>query len=141
MPCSAYHAEYGCNYTAVIPTNIYGPHDNFNIQVSASSHARHILPVQPALSADSFLHVCFYALIQDGHVIPGLIHKCYIAKRDGTDFTIWGSGTPLRQFIHSSDLAALTVWTLRNYKSVDPIILSVVMSWRCISLVEQLCTA
>lgn len=88
-----YKEEYGCNFTSIIPTNIYGPHDNFSIA--------------------------------DGHVIPGLIHKCYLAKKDGTDFTIWGSGKPLRQFIHSSDLAALTVWTLRNYHSVDPIILSV----------------
>ncbi|CAK0907175.1 unnamed protein product [Prorocentrum cordatum] len=63
--------------------------------------------------------------IDDGHVIPGLIHKCYIAKRDGTDLTIWGSGSPLRQFIYSKDLAWLTVWTLRNYDSVEPIILSV----------------
>jgi GDP-L-fucose synthase len=63
--------------------------------------------------------------IADGHVIPGLIHKCFLAQRDGTDFTVWGSGAPLRQFIHSSDLAALTVWTLREYESVDPIILSV----------------
>jgi nucleoside-diphosphate-sugar epimerase len=53
--------------------------------------------------------------IEDGHVVPGLIHKCYLAKRDGTDFTIWGSGAPLRQFIYSADLAALTVWVLRNY--------------------------
>lgn len=55
-------------------------------------------------------------LHQDGHVIPGLIHKCYTAKATGTDFVIWGSGTPLRQFIHSHDLAALTVWTLREYE-------------------------
>merc|ERR1711920_708239 len=55
--------------------------------------------------------------IDNGHVIPGLIHKCYIAKRDGTDFTIWGSGSPLRQFIYSKDLAWLTVWVLRNYDS------------------------
>jgi len=58
-------------------------------------------------------------------VIPGLIHKCYIAQKEGKPFTIWGSGKPLRQFIHSADLAALTVWTLRNYGSIDPIILSV----------------
>lgn len=63
--------------------------------------------------------------IDDGHVIPGLIHKCYIAKRDGTDFTIWGSGSPLRQFIFSRDLAELMVWTLRSYDSIEPIILSV----------------
>lgn len=65
----AYAEEYGCNFTSIIPTNIYGPNDNF--------------------------------LIENGHVIPGLIHKCYIAKRDGTPFTVWGSGKPLRQFIYS----------------------------------------
>jgi len=63
--------------------------------------------------------------LQDGHVIPGLIHKCYLAKQSGSDFVIWGSGTPLRQFIYSRDLAALTVWVLRGYDAVDPIILSV----------------
>lgn len=52
-----YADEYGCKFTSVIPTNIYGPHDNFSIQ--------------------------------GGHVIPGLIHKAYIAKRDGTDLNIW----------------------------------------------------
>ena len=88
-----YAEEYGCQFTSIIPTNVYGPHDNFSIE--------------------------------DGHVIPGLIHKCYKAKRDGTDFTIWGTGSPLRQFIHSADLAALTVWVMRNYHDVDPIILSV----------------
>jgi GDP-L-fucose synthase len=89
----AYAEEYGCNFTSIIPTNIYGPHDNFSIQ--------------------------------NGHVIPGLIHKCYLAKRDNTPFTIWGSGTPLRQFIYSLDLAELTVWVMRHYHSPDPITLSV----------------
>jgi len=87
-----YKDQYGLEYTSVIPTNIYGPHDNF--------------------------------CIEDGHVIPGLIHKCYTAKRDGTDFVIWGSGSPLRQFIYSEDLADLTVWVLRHYDSIEPIILS-----------------
>jgi GDP-L-fucose synthase len=89
----AYAEEYGCNFTSIIPTNIYGPHDNFNIQ--------------------------------NGHVIPGLIHKCYIAKRDNTPFTIWGSGTPLRQFVYSRDLAELTVWVMREYHDPTPITLSV----------------
>jgi GDP-L-fucose synthase len=88
-----YNEEYGCNYTSIIPTNIYGPHDNFSIE--------------------------------DGHVIPGLIHKTYLAKKNGTDLTIWGTGAPLRQFIYSHDLARLTVWVMRNYHSPDPIILSV----------------
>lgn len=79
-----YREQYGCRFTSVIPTNVFGPHDNFSIE--------------------------------DGHVIPGLIHKCFLAKRDGHPFVIWGSGSPLRQFIHSMDLGALLVWTLRHYE-------------------------
>lgn len=86
-----YNEQYGCQFTSIIPANIYGPHDNFNIE--------------------------------DGHVIPGLIHKSYIAKQTGKEFTIWGSGKPVRQFIFSEDLARLTVWVLRNYKEIEPIIL------------------
>ena len=89
----AYAEEYGCNFTSIIPTNIYGPHDNFSIQ--------------------------------NGHVIPGLIHKCYLAKKNGTPFEIWGSGTPLRQFIYSLDLAELSVWVMRDYHDPTPITLSV----------------
>lgn len=89
----AYAEEYGCNFTSIIPTNIYGPHDNFSIQ--------------------------------NGHVIPGLIHKCYNSKMKGEPFYIWGSGSPLRQFIYSIDLAELTVWVMRDYNSPEPITLSV----------------
>jgi GDP-L-fucose synthase len=90
----AYAEEYGCNFTSIIPTNIYGPHDNFSIQA--------------------------------GHVIPGLVHKCKIAQKSGEPFTIWGSGTPLRQFIYNGDLAELTVWVLRSYNDdPTPITLSV----------------
>jgi GDP-L-fucose synthase len=89
----AYAEEYNCNFTSIIPTNIYGPHDNFSIQ--------------------------------NGHVIPGLIHKCYLAKQNDTPFEIWGSGTPLRQFIYSLDLAELTVWVMRDYHDPTPITLSV----------------
>jgi len=88
-----YNAEYGCQFTSVVPTNVYGPHDNYNLD--------------------------------DSHVIPGLIHKCLLAQRNGTDFVIWGSGKPLRQFIYSRDLAKLFLWTLRHYHSPEPIILSV----------------
>jgi len=88
-----YKEQYGCNFTSVIPTNVYGPSDNYSIE--------------------------------DGHVIPGLIHKCYLAKKNGTDLVMWGTGSPLRQFIFSEDLARLFVWTLRDYDEVSPIILSV----------------
>jgi GDP-L-fucose synthase len=90
----AYTRQYpGCVYTALIPTNIYGPHDNFSIE--------------------------------DGHVVPGLIHKCHLAQASGGDFVVWGSGAPLRQFVHAADLAALTAWALRSYSDAAPLILSV----------------
>jgi GDP-L-fucose synthase len=89
----AYRDQFpdGCKFTAIIPTNVYGEHDNFSIA--------------------------------DGHVVPGLIHKAYLAQRDGTDFVVAGSGTPLRQFIHALDLAELSAWVLREYDDVEPIIL------------------
>lgn len=88
----AYREQYGLNYKSVIPTNIYGPHDNFDIE--------------------------------NGHVLPSLIHKCYIAKETKTPLTIWGSGKPLREFIFSRDVAKLTEWVLYNYNEDEPIILS-----------------
>eukprot|EP00884_Botryococcus_braunii_P004500 jgi/Botrbrau1/14050/Bobra.0011s0016.1 len=57
--------------------------------------------------------------------MPGLIHKAYLAKQSGKDFTIMGTGKALRQFIYSLDLAKLMIWVLREYPEVDPIILSV----------------
>uniref|UniRef100_A0A8C1NKU7 GDP-L-fucose synthase n=1 Tax=Cyprinus carpio TaxID=7962 RepID=A0A8C1NKU7_CYPCA len=89
----AYFQQYGVQYTAVIPTNVFGPHDNFNIE--------------------------------DGHVLPGLIHKTYLAKKEGKPLHVWGSGRALRQFIYSLDLARLFLWVLREYDEVEPIILSV----------------
>lgn len=89
----AYHEQYGCNFTSAIPTNVFGPHDNFDLE--------------------------------DSHVIPGLIHKCYLAKTNGTPFVVSGTGKPLRQFIYSHDLAKLFIWMLREYNDVEPIILSV----------------
>ncbi|GAA5846717.1 hypothetical protein JCM3766R1_002891 [Sporobolomyces carnicolor] len=89
----AYNEEFGCNFTSAIPTNIFGPHDNYDLE--------------------------------DSHVIPGLVHKCLLAKKNGTPFTVSGSGTPLRQFIYSRDLAKLFIWQLKEYPEIDPIILSV----------------
>jgi len=83
----AYREQYGLNYKSVIPTNIYGINDNFDIE--------------------------------NGHVIPSLIHKCYIARETNTPLTIWGSGKPLREFIFNKDVAKLTEWVLDK-----PIILS-----------------
>jgi len=88
----AYNEQYGTNYVCVIPTNIYGPNDNFSIA--------------------------------DGHVLPSLIHKCYVAKQNNTDFEVWGSGKPLREFIYSEDVGRLTEWAMENYEEEEPIIFS-----------------
>ena len=63
--------------------------------------------------------------LKDGHVIPALIHKCFIAKQENNPFIICGSGKPLRQFIYSQDLAKLIIWSLVEYNDKETIILSV----------------
>lgn len=63
--------------------------------------------------------------LEDGHVIPSLIHRCYLCKQKGVKFTVRGTGKPLRQFIYSQDLAKLIMWVLEKYEEKDSIILSV----------------
>ncbi len=72
----AYNEQYNTKYFCIIPCNIYGPNDNFNLK--------------------------------DGHLIPALIHKCYLAKINNTNFEVWGDGSPLREFIYAQDLADIT---------------------------------
>jgi len=91
--CRMYRENYGDDFCCVIPTNIYGPHDNFHLE--------------------------------DAHVLPALIHKCYLAKKYGEDFVVRGSGAPLRQFIYSQDLARLILKVLFSGASLGSIILSV----------------
>ena len=88
----AYREQYFDNFICVIPTNIYGPYDNYSIE--------------------------------NGHVIPALIHKCYLAKQNKERFQVCGSGNPLRQFIYSVDLAKLLMWSLLEYHEKDSIILA-----------------
>ena len=87
-----YRDQYGVNFTCVVPTNIYGPNDNFDVE--------------------------------NGHVLPSLIHKCYIAKQQNTDLVVWGSGNPLREFIYSKDIGKLINWALDNYNESEPVILT-----------------
>jgi len=61
---------------------------------------------------------------ENGHVLPALIHKCYLSKQNNTPLYIWGSGSPLREFIYSKDVAVITNWILENYEGDEPIILS-----------------
>lgn len=61
---------------------------------------------------------------EHSHVIPALIRKCDESMRGGTDFVVWGSGKPLRQFVYSPDLARLFLWAYFNYDEADPLILA-----------------
>ena len=88
----AYRDQYGSNFVTVIPCNIYGPNDNFNLD--------------------------------SGHVIPSLIHKCYLAKQNNTDFEIWGTGKAYREFIYSKDVAYIAQWVLENYNECESLIIS-----------------
>ena len=88
----AYRAQWGLDYVVAIPTNIFGPRDNFNLI--------------------------------EGHVVPALIHKTYLAKREKTNLTVWGTGKPLREFIFSKDVAKITLWMLDNYSDSEPLILT-----------------
>jgi GDP-L-fucose synthase len=82
--CQAYRQQYGRDYISAMPTNLYGPRDNFDL---ASSH-----------------------------VLPALIRKTHEAKQSGaTELTIWGTGTPLREFLHVDDCADALVFLLQSY--------------------------
>ena len=63
------------------------------------------------------------------YLILGLIHKAYLAKKENRALSVFGTGKPRRQFIYSYDLARLFIWVLRNYNSVEPIILSGILSF------------
>lgn len=88
----AYREQYGLDYVSVIPTNIYGPNDLFDLK--------------------------------NGHVVPSLIHRCFLARERGENLEVWGSGTPLREFIYAEDVARLSEWALEHYKEPEPIIFS-----------------
>lgn len=82
--CDAYRAQYGCNYISVMPTNLYGPNDNYDLNNS--------------------------------HVLPALIRKVITAKRNQDEsVTVWGSGTPKREFLYVDDLADACFYLIKNY--------------------------
>lgn len=82
--CQAYRRQHGCDFISAMPTNLYGPGDNFDLTSS--------------------------------HVIPALMRKAHEAKAAGAKaMTIWGSGTPRREFLHVDDCAAALIFLLKNY--------------------------
>ncbi len=88
--CQAYRRQYGFDAISVMPTNLYGPGDNFDLKTS--------------------------------HVLPALIRKFHEARQRGdAEVSIWGSGTPLREFLHVDDLADAVVFLMDGYSSAEPI--------------------
>lgn len=79
----AYSKQYGVQSISVMPTNLYGPNDNFDLQTS--------------------------------HVMPALMRKIQDAKADRTNAVVWGTGTPLREFLHVDDLADACVFLMKHY--------------------------
>ncbi|MEE1735820.1 GDP-L-fucose synthase [Streptomyces sp. BE147] len=86
----SYRRQYGAAYISAMPTNLYGPGDNFDLETS--------------------------------HVLPALIRRFHEAKRDGApEVTLWGSGSPRREFLHVDDLAAACVRLLEVYDGDEPV--------------------
>jgi GDP-L-fucose synthase len=82
--CQAYRRQYGADYISAMPTNLYGPRDNFDLDSS--------------------------------HVVPALMRKAHEAKLTGQKaLQVWGSGRPMREFLHVDDAADALVWLLKNY--------------------------
>jgi len=82
--CDAYRDQYGCNYISVMPTNLYGPNDNYDLNKS--------------------------------HVLPALIRKFHEAKRDHKPHVVlWGTGKPMREFLHVDDLADACSYLMQTY--------------------------
>jgi GDP-L-fucose synthase len=88
----AYNKQYGTKYFSVIPCNVYGPKDNYNLE--------------------------------NGHVIPTLIHRCFLAKKENKPFEVWGDGTPLREFVYSNDVANIVDLLVEKYEGTSPVIIS-----------------
>ncbi len=88
--CDAYRSQYGRDFISVMPTNLYGPNDNYHPENS--------------------------------HVLPALLRKFHEAKAAGLPFvTIWGSGKPLREFLHADDLADACVFLMENWSEAGHI--------------------
>jgi GDP-L-fucose synthase len=86
--CEAYRAQYGSNFISVMPTNLYGYGDNYDLQNS--------------------------------HVLPALLRKFHEAKERGdASMTLWGSGSPMREFLHADDLAEACVYLMETYSDSE----------------------
>lgn len=87
--CQSYRRQYGCDFISAMPTNLFGPGDNFDLATS--------------------------------HVLPALIRKAHEAKVSAKPLVVWGSGSPLREFLHVDDLADACIHLLKTYSGEAPV--------------------
>ncbi len=86
--CESYRLQYGCNFISIMPTNLYGPNDNYDLENS--------------------------------HVLPAMLRKFHSAKvKQEPSVEIWGSGTPMREFLHADDLAEATLFLMNRYNDKE----------------------
>jgi GDP-L-fucose synthase len=86
--CEAYRSQYGSDFISVMPTNLYGPNDNYDLNKS--------------------------------HVLPAMIRKFHEAKEENKPFVeLWGTGSPLREFLHADDLADACYFLMQNYSGAE----------------------
>ena len=86
--CQSYRKQYGCNFISLMPTNMYGPNDNYNLENS--------------------------------HVMPGLLRKFIEATKNNTPhINLWGTGNPMREFLHVDDFAEACLYFMKTYDGED----------------------
>ncbi|MGC6522554.1 MAG: GDP-L-fucose synthase [Candidatus Micropelagos thuwalensis] len=108
--CQAYRKQYGSNFISAMPTNLYGPYDNFDLETS--------------------------------HVIPALIRKTHEAKlNDQNEIIVWGTGKPLREFMHVDDCADGIIFLLENYSGMEHVNLGTGQELSIGDLVEMIKSA
>ena len=138
--CEAYHAQYGCNFISIMPTNLYGQNDNYDLEKS------HVLP---ALIRKMYLGKCLMEndwtkLRTDlnkrpiegvngsfsDDVILQVLGKYGISTQNGeVSITLWGTGSPMREFLHVDDMADSSVYLLLNYDAPDTLPSQVNAGW------------
>lgn len=95
------------NWISIIPTNVYGTHDNFNLE--------------------------------EGHMVPAMIHRAFLSKQKNEKMAIWGDGSPKRQIIFSDDLAKLIIWSMDNWKHHTPFMAINPQEYTILDIASEVC--
>lgn len=128
--CESYNLQYGTNFVSVMPTNLYGPNDNYNL------HGSHVLPalirkmhLGKLLMEEDMNGIRidveqkpmrgFSASLDDRNLIQALEEFGIFNTGNEVEIKLWGSGTPRREFLHSDDLAAAVVFVMQNISFKD----------------------